>query len=486
MIQYDNARQFGIILQYTGSVIPGAVPTGIFAGLLGLALALCREFASEWGLETLYKDDFFIKPLAIQILAMVLGYLLVVRTNMALSRWMEGISDVQIMLSKWTDAYTQLNGFFSGKQDSEDKRILFFRVRIAHWFSLMSCLAFSTLRGGELTSLEDTHIKEMFPVQLNAPRKSKSFALCGTGSFGGERMSTLQGSDAFIQERRTEDNRKQEQQRALDLYVLANPTPEEVDRLDAAADKVNLIMLWIIQGICLEVRSKTLDAPPPIVTRVLQELSNGILGFNQAHKVAMVPFPFPFAQMVSILLCFLYVGVPFYVDSFTQNVVVTPIISFIIPMLYHGLNHIAIELEEPFGLDYNDVDIETRHTEFLHMLVDTLRQPVIPPVSEENSLEARIRKGCSKRHHRILAEICSPLVLPKRPDEQEAEDITGDVHNSTDGVDGRIATNGSDRDVAKREGTLESKREGTLDPEFTWADESHREETFGSLLHPQG
>mmetsp|Transcript_24166 Transcript_24166/g.42679 ORF Transcript_24166/g.42679 Transcript_24166/m.42679 type:complete len:484 (-) Transcript_24166:195-1646(-) len=478
MIAYDNSRQFGIILQYTGSVIPSALPIGIFTSLLGLALAVCREFAEEWGLQSLYEQKLLVKPVAIQILALVIGYLLVVRTNMALARWMEGISDVQIMLSKWTDAYTQLNGFFSGRQDTEDKRILFFRVRIAHWFSLMSCLAFSTLRGGELTSLEDTHIKEMFPAQVDVPRKSKSFAACGSlrlrsqieqrSSAAPEEMDDM----PFIQEKRAEENRKQEQQRALDLYVLANPTSYEVELLESVTDKVNLIMLWIIQGICLEVRAKTLDAPPPIVTRVLQELSNGMLGFNQAHKVAMVPFPFPFAQMVSILLCFLYIVVPFYVDAFTQNIVVTPLISFVIPVAYHGLNHIAIELEEPFGLDYNDIDIEGRHTEFLQMLVDTIRQPIIPPVSKENSLEGRIRKGCTKRHQRILKEIGSPMVLPKDLDQEGggADVMSRDL---ADLVNGSMAAYNYDKDPA-------------VEVEETWLDESHREESFGSLLYSQG
>merc|ERR1711908_216199 len=132
-----------------------------------------------------------------------------------------------------------------------------------------------------------------------------------------------------------------------------------------SVDKVNVVGLWIIQGIITEIRSKILDVPPPIVTRVFQEISNGMLGFNQAHKVALVPFPFPLAQMVSLLLVILYLTLPLYLDAFTKNVVITPILSALIPMCYCGLNRIAIELEEPFGTDDNDVDIEVRHMEFV-------------------------------------------------------------------------------------------------------------------------
>merc|ERR1719389_963682 len=100
----------------------------------------------------------------------------------------------------------------------------------------------------------------------------------------------------------------------MELWVLASPSPEEIRRLELASDKVNCVCLWIVQGIICEIRAGRLDAPAPIVTRVFQELSTGMLGFNQAHKVAMVPFPFPFAQMVSLLLLVLYCMLPFYLD----------------------------------------------------------------------------------------------------------------------------------------------------------------------------
>ena len=41
-----------------------------------------------------------------------------------------------------------------------------------------------------------------------------------------------------------------------------------------------------------------LMTPPPVLSRVYQELSNGMLGFNQSLKLADVPFPFIFAQIL--------------------------------------------------------------------------------------------------------------------------------------------------------------------------------------------
>jgi len=201
--------------------------------------------------------------------------------------------------------------------------------------------------------------------------------------------------------------KKQSEVADMELWVLAAPSQEEISRLESATDKVNCVCLWIVQAIICEVRAGRLDAPPPIVTRVFQELSTGMLGFNQAHKVAMVPFPFPFAQMVGVLLATLYCALPFYLDVFTRNVVITPLVAFLLPLCYSGLNQIAIELEEPFGMDWNDVDIEVRHEDFLWALIDIVRNPTVPPVSDGYYLEQKILRGIAKGFERLTEEMKS-------------------------------------------------------------------------------
>lgn len=413
MIVYDNSHQFKIIFQMTGSVLPGCLPVGCFTFTLGLALALIRHFDDTMdekkNLPPPHVGQFIVNSFSIQTIAVVIGYLLVVRTNMALGRWMDGISEIQLMLSKWGDAFDALNGFFAGRSATatpeQRERILNFRIRVAHWFSLMSCIAFATLRqSGEDSKrspedwLDAVPIKEMF-VEMGNLKKTKSFT------------SNRTASDLMKQLDEEAKNKEKEAAliKDLALLVLAEPTDEEVRLLKMANDKVNTICLWIIQSIILEIRAGTLDTPPPIVSRVFQEVSNGMLGFNQAHKVAMVPFPFPFAQMVSLLLVMLYVALPCYIDMFTKNLVVTPIISFLLPVCYCGLNRIAIELEEPFGTDHNDVDIEIRHEEFLFMLVDVLRHPDVSPVSKTHKLEQKILRGIVRGvDHDILAEEVRP------------------------------------------------------------------------------
>lgn len=467
MIRYDNGKQYSIIFYMTGSVMPSCLPVGICTFAMGLTLAVIREI-DEGTHVFLVRDDWIHDPFAVQVIAVVIGYLLVVRTNMALSRWMEGISDIQLMISKWTDAFDALSAFFSGKDATQEQlqEILMFRIRVAHWFSLMSCLCFATLRaGGELGQLDQVPIKELFTDEPQGMKRAKSFAASrftqssshtrrsserrswGTSMMGTQgsvphvqptgSMVTHRGSFAPASKTEAEDppavgkmnsNREQHMGRAsshskdpasepqltedLDLLVLSMPTAEEVSLLEMARDKPNTICLWIIQAVILMIRKKLLDTPPPIVSRIFQELSNGMLGYNQAHKVAMVPFPFPFAQMVSLLLLILYVFLPIYIDVFTQNPIVTPAISFLLPMVYCALNNIAIELEAPFGTDKNDIDIEIRHQDFLWSLVDVLQSPKMCPMDKDGLLEEEIIRGVLRGASYISPELADFMPDP--------------------------------------------------------------------------
>mmetsp|Transcript_661 Transcript_661/g.1178 ORF Transcript_661/g.1178 Transcript_661/m.1178 type:complete len:545 (+) Transcript_661:128-1762(+) len=492
MIEYDNGAVFGILFQISGSVVPSAIPIGLVTGSIGLALAILREIGkkNEWLKNNIYHEKLIENAIAIQIFASVLGYLLVVRTNMALSRWMEAISMVESMLSKWGDAFKALSGFFSGKKDTPErmKRIQLFRARVAHWFSLMACLAFATLRGGRIGKLDDVPIKVMLhPEDPNTPKlkKKMSFAVSRQSDMdeGATGLRTSMSSDPIHRSMHSKviDNRDEDRTKLIndmDLVVLYSPTPDEVQALDHANDKVNIVSLWIIQGIVLEVRAKTLDAPPPIVTRILQELSAGMLGFNQAHKVAMTPFPFPFAQMVSVLLLLMDLIFPFYVDAFTQHVVVTPIISFLIPLCYHGLNNTAIELEEPFGTDWNDVDIENRNEAYQKILIDALRMPTVPPYEEEWP-----KKEATRFERQISRNVCrqTQWLIERHPESKWQWDIFHLINKpiekkEIESVD-EDSANGSPLGITNR-GFDELKQDAVSEEgPPSWAEESNQEET---------
>ncbi|HBF26304.1 MAG TPA: hypothetical protein DDW61_00785, partial [Actinobacteria bacterium] len=78
------------------------------------------------------------------------------------------------------------------------------------------------------------------------------------------------------------------------VEVLGNVTKAEAELLRKCEDPTHMVASWMIRGITVRQREGGVSVPPPILSRVYQELSNAMLGYNNALKVATTPFPFPY------------------------------------------------------------------------------------------------------------------------------------------------------------------------------------------------
>ena len=83
-----------------------------------------------------------------------------------------------------------------------------------------------------------------------------------------------------------------------------------------------------------------LNMPPPVVSRIYQELSNGALGFHQAQKISRVPFPFPYAQLLAIMKVYFILTVPMAVVCFTDSVPFAIFMSFFTSFIFVCLNEV--------------------------------------------------------------------------------------------------------------------------------------------------
>ena len=72
---------------------------------------------------------------------------------------------------------------------------------------------------------------------------------------------------------------------------------EEAARLRAVDDRCYLVMQWLVDVVVLTGKARWYEVEGPIVSRIYQELSDGMLGYNHARKFTEVPFPFPYAQV---------------------------------------------------------------------------------------------------------------------------------------------------------------------------------------------
>merc|ERR1712232_711481 len=104
-----------------------------------------------------------------------------------------------------------------------------------------------------------------------------------------------------------------------------------------------------------------------------QELSNGTLAFCNCTKIADIPFPFPFAQISTLLILAFSFFIPVYMCVFTDSYFAGPILTF---LLFEGLwcvNEVSKQLENPFGLDVNDISLRYLHRRFMEALIEVAK-----------------------------------------------------------------------------------------------------------------
>merc|ERR1719487_3020413 len=81
--------------------------------------------------------------------------------------------------------------------------------------------------------------------------------------------------------------------------------------------------------------------------------------------------------MISFLMHLFIILTPIVVERFTQSYLLTPVLSFLICLSYWGLNAVAMELENPFGEDVNDLPLKE--------LCDTYVDKIMEATSATNS-----------------------------------------------------------------------------------------------------
>jgi hypothetical protein len=358
MIRYSNKTGYRVLCAKWGSVFPASTPPAFFAALLTFVAYLSHE--GYFGPDLQLDVSNFEHPVAFQTYAFSLAYLVSTRAKYAMERYQIGIENVQFMVSKWADAYMQLRAFVATEQATCSKekavRINQFILQQLHWFSMLSGFAMLTLaeippdpdffNPVRIPPLGVQYMDEVLQHEL-----SGHTPLSRQSKFHLFNKATKNPADAFSGQMR--------------LTVLGSMSMEEIEELRKMPDMLNAIMAWIIESITAAHVSGDVSIPGPILTRLFQELSNGMLGFNQALHIAIVPFPFPFAQLIACSISLLVLSLPVFSTSFAPGYLLAPAMSFIIVFGFWNMNSIAIELEQPFGNDPNDLPIRELHENFV-------------------------------------------------------------------------------------------------------------------------
>lgn len=120
------------------------------------------------------------------------------------------------------------------------------------------------------------------------------------------------------------------------------------------------VMLHLTQTLITWAQSegvKILPTPAPILSRVYQTISRGFVNLLNAKKITDTRFPFPYAQLIAVLLYMHILLTPCIITGTVHSKVLAATLSFIPLFGMFSLNFIAAELENPFGLDANDLPL---------------------------------------------------------------------------------------------------------------------------------
>jgi hypothetical protein len=148
--------------------------------------------------------------------------------------------------------------------------------------------------------------------------------------------------------------------------------------------KVELLFFWIQALLVENIRTGVLSIPAPILSRTFHQLGNGWIAFNDAIKVSYIAFPFPYAQTCEVVLALHWAVVPFVVVHWVTHPAWAFVFALIQVFILWALNFIAVEIENPFGKDANDLDGQHMQDEFNRHLMLLLQKETlrVPQLSE--------------------------------------------------------------------------------------------------------
>mmetsp|Transcript_43960 Transcript_43960/g.80329 ORF Transcript_43960/g.80329 Transcript_43960/m.80329 type:complete len:514 (-) Transcript_43960:128-1669(-) len=246
--------------------------------------------------------------------AFVLGFLLVFRTSNAYTRYWEGASILQQVRGEWYNAVSSVIAFSSREKDKQAE-VQLFQHRMIRLMSMLYCSALQQM---------STQPPEEFSI-LN-----------------------IEGIDK------------------RSLAYLSTKT-----------DKSEVILQWVQRLVVEAMNNGIVPVPAPIVTRVFQELSRGIVTVQNARKIAEFLFPFPCAQMCTIMLMIYWFVTPVLCAQLLESWWWSGLLSGLSTHMLWSLYYIALEIEMPFGSDENDLPLvlmQEEMNESLWMLLEARSQ----------------------------------------------------------------------------------------------------------------
>eukprot|EP01025_Chloroclados_australasicus_P030869 TRINITY_DN3106_c0_g1_i1.p1 TRINITY_DN3106_c0_g1~~TRINITY_DN3106_c0_g1_i1.p1 ORF type:complete len:491 (-),score=51.58 TRINITY_DN3106_c0_g1_i1:2910-4268(-) len=403
MIIY-NKKLWGVQLltRLYGSAFPRALPFAVLSTVISLMLKLFLDPVDDsennhrFAGDDQYVLELWNHPYPYQAFAFIVGFIIVFRSNFGYQRYWEGRTQFQLMTSKWADGVVLALNFDKYNQDENDPMVKYrqtvFANTFIHLVSLLHGLACQTLRKDYDMNNIIVHNTEGMappkdPLNLRNQQKNERKQAKDNNADGSPRKKANLGFIGFsvldIFLLRSGDNAMQALHQAIPLPLIGGLNEEEKVALGGEdtglpsaqglhqgqlnellnvyapgpSERVHTCMNWVHQFIMERRMQGGLKIEPPIITRLYQVFSEGMLGFEQCRKFSDTPFPFPWAQAVLVFLIAYTLTVPFVISAFVKSTWLACVITFMAVATYWTLNEVARDLEDPFWYDPNDLPL---------------------------------------------------------------------------------------------------------------------------------
>lgn len=143
--------------------------------------------------------------------------------------------------------------------------------------------------------------------------------------------------------------------------TLLQEMKQPVNRTEACLKVLHRMMV-------LNLQTGILPMPPEMLRSIFEHLSTGNSARLQLKMVCDVPYPFPCAQTIALLLVAETAVVPVISSCSTESVFWVSLLAFVPLFCLHSLNMICTQLENPLGDNDNALPIEHFQREFDDLL----------------------------------------------------------------------------------------------------------------------
>lgn len=344
---------FSLVWGIQASVFPRAFVTAVPNAILAFLVSWYRHGE----INSSFRDDDKVEAAssALTLLATfttVLFFILKFRSNIAYDRWWEGGTLLQKTRGEWFNSYSSIIAF-SSPDPTRAAEVESFHHMLARLMSMLFCAA----------------------LQQVSPDKDRSFEIIHSEGL----------------------------------------SPESMEWLNHASDKVEVILQWIQRSVILGMQSGVLPIPPPVMSRAFQEVSRGIVNLQNARKIADFPFPFPYAQTSMVMLLIHWATCPILTSYMLPNAFMAAVLTFLVSFFLWCINFIALQLEQPFGCDDNDLPMDQMQRDWNKSLgtLLTKRGQTPPNFTFDGPFHRKLEIILSNGEPAPKARLSMPMSIPR-------------------------------------------------------------------------